>query len=389
MIQNAEISPFATDDNAKPNKSLQQHHRQNPQANGPTGTTKRKQKNLIHRFWHHRQSGLGGSISSSTIDDDDSTLADMTMSPTNTGPTTLRASINCTLPSEVEVIYVDHTTANPPRMELWRKSEIVEERHRTIPAEAPARGFQNQKDGIICPIDKSTEGPVVGVSNTACATLATTTEEHPALQQFELALMLCSQNQLDDSLGAVQKGLTLLTNNHPLYWKLKTIQAEILGRTGNYEESLRIFQTILQHCAPNVIQAAVYFACARLSVYLQRYQEALEYYTQELLLTKTLFGESLAVSRILHDLAKLCEEGLGDLTQALVYYEQALFIEVSVWRTADRVLKNGGIDHDTQVTDDYWEAQQQIPETRKCIGRIQFSLGNIDEALRFSSRRFY
>lgn len=208
-----------------------------------------------------------------------------------------------------------------------------------------------------------------------------------AYQHFQKALVFVSNNQFDKALHEVEQGSVLVPETNSLYSKLLTIRAEVLGRRGEFESSLQTYQRVLEYqreqATPPDLTASLYYACGRLSVYLRDFMQALEYYTQELLLTRAVSGESLAVARIYHDLAKVAELGLGDWTQALVYYEQALCIEVAVWRHAKESNSGDKLSHD-----DLKEALHQIPETKKCIGRIHFALGNIDEALRLSGQRF-
>ena len=171
-------------------------------------------------------------------------------------------------------------------------------------------------------------------------------------------------------------------------------RAEVLGRRGDYAESLKMYQCVLEHAqkdgaSPDIV-SSLYYACGRLSVYLKNYAQALEYYTQELVYTRAVSGDSLAVARIYHELARVSKSGLGDWEQALSYYEQALLTEVKVWKRAKEASNSSdssAVD-EKQRQDDLQEAAAQIQETKKCMGRINFALGRIDEAMRLSSGRF-
>jgi hypothetical protein len=260
-----------------------------------------------------------------------------------------RSAVIATLPLEVEVVLKEESSCSGDETET--PSTFPE----TIPATPLQRSFQEQ-------------APQPG---------ETSSDSIAASRHFEKALAFCSTNHFDQALSHVQQGSDLVHETNPLYPQLLTIQAEVLGRQGDYQSSLDTFQRVLdlyrEQSAPIDVTDSLYYACGRLSVYLQKYSQALEYYTQELLLTRAVSGDSLAVARIYHDLATVAEKGLGDWTRALVYYEQALFVEAVVCQ---------------QQGDDWKEAAQQIPKTKKCMGRIQFALGNIDEAMRLSNHRF-
>lgn len=226
---------------------------------------------------------------------------------------------------------------------------------------------------------------------------------------FHQALGYLSSNRLHMALHHVERGQRLLEHNEasPLYWKLTTIQAEILGRREEYRESRALLEKVLAAQGTAVTRdASLYFSCGRLSVYLQDYEAALDYYTQELLITRDVSGDSLPVARIYHDLAKVSESGMGDWDQALVYYEQALYIEAVVYRRLrsemqkeEEALKQAATAEDddnnhlklqpnSSLRDDLAEVVQQIHETKRCMARIQFSMGDIHQALRLSMGRF-
>jgi hypothetical protein len=86
----------------------------------------------------------------------------------------------------------------------------------------------------------------------------------------------------------------------------------------------------------------------------------------------------IAMAERYHDLARICQYGLGDTPQALLYYQSALEMEQKCLHSCSAVTSDE--DHAMPfIRGD--EIRRQIQETRKCIGRIQFELGNIDEAL--------
>jgi tetratricopeptide (TPR) repeat protein len=308
----------------------------------------KKKRGFPHRLWSADHSSFS---MTSVEEDEESTLASASSSNNVIRRTSVLLTSEESLPLEVEVVY-DSDSESSDQVEYEQRKEGAA----SIPVDTALAAAQDEDDD----------------------------EDSTPLRHFQKALDHVSINNFDQSLRHVEDGLALVNQTNPLYKKLLTIKAEVLGRQGDYEASLQTYQRVLEEeDAPPDILASLCFACGRLSVYLKDYLQALDYYTQELLLTRAISGDSLAVARIYHDLAKVAEKGLGDWTQALVYYEQALFVEYKVWKRAKE-----DYDDDKQRQDDLQEAQQQIPETKKCMGRIQFANGNIEEALRLSNHRF-
>jgi hypothetical protein len=98
----------------------------------------------------------------------------------------------------------------------------------------------------------------------------------------------------------------------------------------------------------------------------------------------------VAMAARYHDLAHICQYGLGDAQQALQYYQNALQVEMKCYRTligssnnntvvvAAKEDVSSGISNVIRID----EIRLQIQETRECIGRIHFESGNIEAALR-------
>jgi hypothetical protein len=317
-----------------------------------------KKKRGFPRLWSTDPSSSFSMTSAE--EDEESTLASVSSSHNVIRRSSILLTSDEALPLEVEVVYESDAET----------SDQVEKAHRAAGITGTAQADPHQKQEEDPHQQHQEEDPHQ--------------QDSTALRHFQKALDHVSINNFDQSLSHVEDGLQLVNQTNPLYRKLLTIQAEVLGRRGDYDASLETYQRVLEEeDTPPDILASLCFACGRLSVYLKDYSQALDYYTQELLLTRAISGDSLAVARIYHDLAKVAEKGLGDWTRALVYYEQALFVEYKVWKRAKEEY-----DDDKQRQDDLQEAQQQIPETKKCMGRIQFAMGNIEEALRLSNHRF-
>jgi tetratricopeptide (TPR) repeat protein len=87
----------------------------------------------------------------------------------------------------------------------------------------------------------------------------------------------------------------------------------------------------------------------------------------------------IAMAERYHDLARICQYGLGDTPQALLYYQSALEMEQKCLQTCSAANSDDDDHASPLIRGD--EIRRQIQETKKCIGRIQFALGNIDAAL--------
>jgi len=183
---------------------------------------------------------------------------------------------------------------------------------------------------------------------------------------YERAVKLADQEKFEAALNECEK----LENSN----ELLQVKAQILGRMGCYEESLQTYQQLLKQEISCADKCNTLYACGRLSVQLQLYRQAIDFYSKELELTlKIVSQKDMTVSRIYHELARIAHQGLADGAEALQYYQRALDVELAVWKHSsgrERIL----------VT-------KQIQETKREMGRIHFENGEFDKAVQCSLKR--
>jgi tetratricopeptide (TPR) repeat protein len=167
------------------------------------------------------------------------------------------------------------------------------------------------------------------------------------------------------------------------------------------EESLKVYQKALEEVVhpseehAKVVNPAEHakllYTLGRLCIRLKQFRGAINYFTCELGITQRELGQNhLSVSRVLHELAKLYDEGLGEQKQALMKLNKALQIEIAVLQechysitqchkcnpvTHRMCSMHGNLLKDITV---------QIRETKKAQGRIHFKLGDFEKALKTS-----
>lgn len=157
--------------------------------------------------------------------------------------------------------------------------------------------------------------------------------------------------------------------------------------------------------------ANVLYTMGRVCVHAKRFVDAISYFNRELELTRAVVGNChLAVSRVLHELAKVSEKGLMDYEQALRYYKETLEVETAVLQQCVRDMQSlpccknfrqsGNsrgrcrVPTSANFTKYYeccpkhvalmTEAKQQIIETKRCLGRLHFMHGDFDSAVKTS-----
>ena len=296
-------------------------------------------------------------------------------------------------PAEIEVVYEEGVV-------------VVTEQHSPLPCSdaaptaeaAAAAAAQRKRSDTLLPPNSSTA--------TATTTAASTKQRRPLLKKksihdiqkypqarsrYNIALQKIHNQQWEQALEEVAQGMELLphleddstTRRPQLYWELVILQAEVLGRQGKYSESLATYQSVLRAYEQDVtagdcvLCARLYYTCGRLSVYLKHFEQAIDYYTKELQLTRAILKDSLSVARIYHELARVAKEGIGDWERALGYLQQAFLIEVEVWKNARNASSK-------EHQDDFADVTAQMNDTKKCMGKILFALGRIDEAISLS-----
>jgi tetratricopeptide (TPR) repeat protein len=193
--------------------------------------------------------------------------------------------------------------------------------------------------------------------------------------------------------------------------KLLQTKADVLFRLGNMEQSLKVYEralTAVNRSLPAVNpadKAKILYTMGRLCVKLRQPRKAIGYFTEELEITQATLGYHLSVSRVLHELARLYDEGLGDYRMALAKYKEAYRVEYKVLEQCQlaipncescaakrRMAKKESKKPNSEVVNRPCTAHfnlqrdvaQQIRETKKCQGRLHFKLGDFQKALQTS-----
>jgi tetratricopeptide (TPR) repeat protein len=193
-----------------------------------------------------------------------------------------------------------------------------------------------------------------------------------------------------------------ITDNFQFRLELLQMKATLEVQRCNWNAALSDYQDILQlmehesqeenaTTSPDVL-AKHYYMMGRICVKLSKYEEALRYFSRELNITQEVVGAcSLAVSRILHELAAIYENGLGDNEKALERYQEALRIEELVVKECHKASHKSTLssspprrNKSSTCKNRLQEALHQRRETQRCIGRIHFKRGDFDRALQTS-----
>jgi tetratricopeptide (TPR) repeat protein len=228
---------------------------------------------------------------------------------------------------------------------------------------------------------------------------ATGSTSTAAWRHYNTALAYAESELFDECLEQVSAGLESLQEQDVLYWTLTELRAQVWGRMGYTLESLTEYQGILAHCESDsndnnnssADQANLLYTCGKLSVSLNQFGAAVEYYRRELEITvQTAEGTGdnncLAVARIYHELARVSVKGLGDSVQALGYYREALQVEMAVWKELSAATASCPLCRKTNYCASHvlhvQEVQQQIQDTKRSMGRIHFEQGDLDQAVR-------
>mmetsp|Transcript_5870 Transcript_5870/g.8303 ORF Transcript_5870/g.8303 Transcript_5870/m.8303 type:complete len:547 (+) Transcript_5870:167-1807(+) len=170
-------------------------------------------------------------------------------------------------------------------------------------------------------------------------------------------------------------------------------KAELLLRNGRVTECLQTYNELLVHLrtvkgpvCPEV--AKTLYGMGRICAKVHWYQEAVSYFAHELQVTKLLYGKhDIEVARILHELARIYDEELGEYDRGLRFYKKALKVETVVLercRDEQKSCESCGLKSCANHMKRLREYQNQIGETQKLIGRIHYKSGNFGMAMRTS-----
>ena len=206
-----------------------------------------------------------------------------------------------------------------------------------------------------------------------------------AWKEIDLALKTLQTNA-----NAVEDDDSLLNEQdlECLWMKLYQCKADIYCRMGRIGESIDAYKILLERNRTSsqrgpVDDANVLFLLGKLSVRNKDYTGALQYFTEELQMTKSVVGhpDHLAISKILHELAHVAETGLMDFPMAVRYYQEALEVERGVYQSCKRQQEEEKLISTTSAAL-LKDAKNQIAETKQCLGRLHFKLGDFNQALK-------
>ena len=204
-----------------------------------------------------------------------------------------------------------------------------------------------------------------------------------ALKEANVALNIllnnsASSKQEESSSDDEEKTLLLL--------KLYQFKADVLCRLKRLGEGIRQYELLLQAYLNSAKHgpadaANVCYILGKLNVRVRRFENAMVCFERELKLTQSVVGKyHLAISKVLHELAKVADEGLMDYERSLQYYKQALQVETSVYKQLQK--QQGNNNNNTTIKSLVQEAKQQIAETKRCLGKVHFKMGDFNAALK-------
>jgi tetratricopeptide (TPR) repeat protein len=210
----------------------------------------------------------------------------------------------------------------------------------------------------------------------------------------QMARLYISLEKLDLALGKLQLAAAHMeASESSIRFELLQTKGDVFFRLGRMEESLQVHEQALKEAASiNPAETAkLLYTMGRLCIRLRRIRPAISYFSRELEITIQELGiDHLSVSRILHELAKLYDECLGEHKMALMKLNKALSIELAVLQechyAVTRCANCNPVTHHmcSQHALLQHDVSAQIRETKKCQGRIHFKLGNFEKALKTS-----
>ena len=240
-------------------------------------------------------------------------------------------------------------------------------------------------------------------------------------------------DSVDEEIVASEDAIVASINNNETLRQFHLLQAKGNEsiRLGRLDESLQAFteatELLLRSASASSITAAekakLLFIMGRLCVLLRQPRKAIDYFSQELEVTKSTLGfHHLNVSLVLHEIACLYDDGLSDYGKALDTYEEAYRVEYGVLQQCQlakqictecqrcnelpakerqqktvgrgrqlRRRRAGDRDTNDMTTTRQrccpghlaiqCEVAKRIRETKRCQGRLHYKLGDLDKAL--------
>jgi tetratricopeptide (TPR) repeat protein len=198
--------------------------------------------------------------------------------------------------------------------------------------------------------------------------------------------------RLDKALELLEAAASSLEYAEPsIRLELLQTKGDVYCRLGRMDESLQVYQCALEEVVNPAEKAKLLYTLGRLCVRLKHVRLAISYFTQEMEITEAELGKQhLSVSRVLHELAKLYDEGLGEHKMAMMKLRKALDIELAVLQechfSITKCPKCNQVTHRMcpQHAALQRDVSNQIRETKKMQGRIHFKLGDFERALQTS-----
>lgn len=199
-------------------------------------------------------------------------------------------------------------------------------------------------------------------------------------------------HQLDLALEQLESAAsTLHASDSSIRLQLLQTKGDVYCRLGRTEESFQVYQSALEEAVNPAEKAKLLYTLGRLCIRLKRMRLAISYFTREMEITEAELGhQHMSVSRVLHELAKLYDEGLGEHKMALMKLHKALHIELAVLQECHVAIttcqKCNQVTHRmcTAHANLQRDVSNQIRETKKAQGRIHFKLGDFEKALKTS-----
>lgn len=188
--------------------------------------------------------------------------------------------------------------------------------------------------------------------------------------------------------------LSSLTESESLMTEGLLEEAKEAQAQGDYRLCLELYQKLIQRIEQHetgseVVLANLSYTCSRLARRLGDFPLAYRHAQDELRYTQQCSSPGCVTSDQYCDLAEICQYGLGDSKTAMTHYKTALALEEGrlhrirkTVRLCPRCKSHKMRDLCSEHAAEAMEIHEQMKETKQCIGRIHFELGNVAEALR-------
>ena len=216
-------------------------------------------------------------------------------------------------------------------------------------------------------------------------------EKHASLY-CRMARVHLDSKRLDKALELLEAAASSLDYAEPsIRLELLQTKGDVYCRLGLMDESIQVYQSALDEVVNPAEKAKLLYTLGRLCARVKHVRLAISYFTMEMEITEVELGKKhLSVSRVLHELAKLYDEGLGEPRMALMKLRKALEIEVAVLQECHYCItkcpKCNQIKYRmcTHHAAHQRDVSNQIRETKRLQGRIHFKLGEFERALKTS-----